>query len=58
MKVSDNFIQCISYDDCRSIVIDLLDLPPALRKSVYKAVVDVCSGIDKELSKRTTVGVC
>lgn len=56
MKKSDNFIRVTSFDNQRSFVIDLLDVPPALRKRIYHVITSTCSSIDNELSARI-VGV-
>lgn len=52
MKKSDNFIRVTSFDNQKSFVIDLLDVPPALRKRIYHVITSTCSSIDNELSAR------
>lgn len=52
MKKSDNFIRVSSFDNQRSFVIDLLDVPPALRKRIYHVITSTCFAIDNELSAR------
>ena len=56
MKKSDNFIRVTSFDNQKSFVIDLLDVPPALRKRIYRIISSICSSMDEELCART-VGV-
>ena len=52
MKKSDNFIRVTSFDNQRSFVIDLLDVPPALRKRIYHVICSTCIAIDSELTAR------
>lgn len=52
MKKSDKFIRVTSFDNQQSLVIDLLDVPPALRKRIYHIVSSICSSMDEELCSR------
>ena len=53
MKKSDKYIRVTSFDNHQSLVIDLLDVPPALRKRIYLIISSTCSSMDEELCART-----
>lgn len=47
------YISISTFDDCRSIVIDLIDLPPCIRGIIAASIRNRIRSLNKTLRRRT-----